>query len=510
LGIDTRAYYEKGTVKGFKVVDEGSADPRVAGCIPIPVDANHIGICKPSDRLDPVYSGIAVFISSRFRDLVPVEPPDDHPPDPPGAEYNINTVFGMQRGNTSHYVYRSQVDELFLSSLIGDKHVCVYGSSKQGKTALRKKYISRSDELVVSCERGWSSNEIFAAILKAAVDARASNLTPASDAIVAPPTGTGGNRAPTTPTPPAGTARGRAESVPISFSDVSDFLRILQRVFTGKYIVVEEFHYLEERVQRDFAYRLKPIHELSDYIFIVIGVWLEKNRVAHLNQDLAGRVAPINADEWSDQDLSRVVHGGEEKLNITFPQGFADDLVKRACGSVYLVREACYRACVISRIFGRAETRYTIEKSLSVPGILRDISSEGVDYTGKVIQLLEPAPDIELNDQEREQDLRAWVLRALIYANAKDIIKGISVRRLRTWIREMHPRNYNPSEGQIEKIIKGVQAAQHIRAGYSLFDYDRQDKMLRCVDKGYILWRTNTQLSKIKDLVFQAEVSSGQ
>jgi hypothetical protein len=64
LGIRSLAYYEKGTVHGIKVVDEGSADPRVEDCNPVPSDENHINICKPKSTKDPVYMGVLSFIET--------------------------------------------------------------------------------------------------------------------------------------------------------------------------------------------------------------------------------------------------------------------------------------------------------------------------------------------------------------------------------------------------------------------------------------------------------------
>jgi hypothetical protein len=55
-----------------------------------------------------------------------------------------------------------------IGQLIGGKHLCIYGSSKQGKTSLRKKHISPAEELCVVCDRKWTSVDVFAALLKAA------------------------------------------------------------------------------------------------------------------------------------------------------------------------------------------------------------------------------------------------------------------------------------------------------------------------------------------------------
>ena len=162
IGISTLAYYEKGNIKGIRIVDEGSADPRVEDCNPVPSDANHIEICKPRTTSDPVYMGILRFVES----LLPAPSTADET-EVITVDYNIDNVFGLHRGDTSHYVDRDSVDNAFLGHLIGDMHLCIYGSSKQGKTALRKKWIT-NQELTVFCDRSWTSIDIFLAILKAA------------------------------------------------------------------------------------------------------------------------------------------------------------------------------------------------------------------------------------------------------------------------------------------------------------------------------------------------------
>ncbi|WP_125677076.1 tetratricopeptide repeat protein [Amycolatopsis sp. WAC 04182] len=61
--IDHKIFYETRPTKGVQVVDAGSADPGIPGQTPIPVDADHIDICKPSAPSDLVYSQVKRFIT---------------------------------------------------------------------------------------------------------------------------------------------------------------------------------------------------------------------------------------------------------------------------------------------------------------------------------------------------------------------------------------------------------------------------------------------------------------
>jgi pimeloyl-ACP methyl ester carboxylesterase len=49
--------------KGFLVVDQTSAEPHVPGEVAIPLDEDHVSICKPNDRNAPVYKSLRRFIS---------------------------------------------------------------------------------------------------------------------------------------------------------------------------------------------------------------------------------------------------------------------------------------------------------------------------------------------------------------------------------------------------------------------------------------------------------------
>ena len=54
-GIKTLAFFEKQRTFGTIIVDPDSADPGIAGVIPIAVEANHFEICKPSDKKALIY-----------------------------------------------------------------------------------------------------------------------------------------------------------------------------------------------------------------------------------------------------------------------------------------------------------------------------------------------------------------------------------------------------------------------------------------------------------------------
>ena len=57
--IVTVSYYEKYATRNLAVIiSQESADPGVPGIRPVPIDSDHVGICKPSDREDLIYTSL--------------------------------------------------------------------------------------------------------------------------------------------------------------------------------------------------------------------------------------------------------------------------------------------------------------------------------------------------------------------------------------------------------------------------------------------------------------------
>ena len=68
----------------------------------------------------------------------------------PEQVVKLRDAFGVGREIQLNYVSREGVDGRFVESLTRDKHVVIYGSSKQGKTTLRRHCLNDSDFIVVS------------------------------------------------------------------------------------------------------------------------------------------------------------------------------------------------------------------------------------------------------------------------------------------------------------------------------------------------------------------------
>lgn len=78
-------------------------------------------------------------------------------------------VFGITRDLPLNYVERDSADKVLVENLTRDKHLVIFGSSKQGKTSLRKHSLNDDDYIVIHCSNKWGIGDINTAILKKAV-----------------------------------------------------------------------------------------------------------------------------------------------------------------------------------------------------------------------------------------------------------------------------------------------------------------------------------------------------
>jgi hypothetical protein len=63
--------------------------------------------------------------------------------------HKLSSVFGTSRDVPETYITRDGIDDRFLNDITRDKHLVIHGSSKQGKTCLRKYHLSPEDFIVV-------------------------------------------------------------------------------------------------------------------------------------------------------------------------------------------------------------------------------------------------------------------------------------------------------------------------------------------------------------------------
>lgn len=311
-------------------------------------------------------------------------------PNQPLRDYTVDEVYGITREVPLNYVTRMGVDHKFVENLTRERHLVVYGSSKQGKTCLRKHCLKEEDYIVVQCSNKWSLEDVHSNILKRAgfrVTQSEKRTITGKNKIVASLGaaffGFGSKLEGQKEAEAAEeTITGELELDP---TDVNDVIAALNSIEFSKYIVLEDFHYLPIETQQDFSVALKAFHEASKYCFIIIGVWLEENRLLVYNGDLTGRVIAVNADVWSQEELSDVVASGALLLNVTFTTAFVAQLISESFNNVSIVQEGCRQALLRKGIAHTCANLMTVGDGIDVKDIVREIVSQ---QTGRYLSFI--------------------------------------------------------------------------------------------------------------------------
>ncbi|UVS93458.1 hypothetical protein EFP17_28150 [Burkholderia glumae] len=408
----------------------------------------------------------------------------------------VDEVFGITRELPLNYVERTAVDDKLKRELSAGHHVVIYGSSKQGKTSLRKHCLDPEQYILVQCSNKSDMGELHANILKRAgfeivqstkksVSGRNKVIANFKASVKAALFGTGAQLEAS-----AGgeQERMRAEervlaTLELDVEDVNDVIAALKSIDFNKRIVLEDFHYLPYEIQRDFSIELKAFHESSDITFIVVGVWLEDNRLIVYNGDLTGRVISVNADRWEVDELRQVISEGASLLNVSFDAKFVDELVALARESVYVVQESCRRACLHAGVKSTAPVLTDVGGSLDVSSIVKDVvDQQSARYDAFLTNFADGFQDTEL-------EMHKWLLYPLLITDVELLKDGLKYRKIKEILLEKHPREKDLNPGNITQSLLSSASLQ-IKKNIMpiIIDYDQSSKTLHVVDKGFLIW----------------------
>ena len=415
-----------------------------------------------------------------------------------GSEtHHRDDVFGMAREIPKNYLEREHVDDRLLEDLNRGRHVVIYGASKQGKTCLRKHCLDEDDYISVQCSNKWELPQIHEEILKQAgyeitlsekktaskrqkIKARIGSAIPGVNVDVA------GEDVRTEKTEEITT------ELDLDPESVNDIIKALNKINFDKYIVLEDFHYLSRQAQIDVAIALKAFHEDSPFKIIVVGVWLEKNRLIVLNGDLAGRVIARSADDWEHNQLMEVIKRGEELLNVELDTEFKNDLVQNCYESVYIVQEACRVAC---RQKGIEETQQSVSKVGQSIDARKMIESVVNDQSGRYESFITNFSD---GFQKTELEMYKWLLYPIITSETSELEDGLLYHEMREEIESEHPEGEDLNPGNLTQALQSVGSLQSkLDIKPFVLSYNQSNNRITIVDRGFLIWLDNQDQDRL-------------
>lgn len=428
---------------------------------------------------------------------------------PPETIHKATTVFGISRELPLNYIERAGVDDKLMDNLTRDQHIVIFGSSKQGKTTLRKHCLKEDDYVTVSCQNNVTLRDLYALILRAAGYTIRINSSKSGDGntkieasiearVDVPNVASFGAKiSGMRDTKNANT--GSTKKLELDISDPNDVITALEEINFKKFIVLEDFHYLPQETQQNFSYALKAFHEKSDKIkitFIVVAVWREENRLILFNGDLTGRVIPIDADAWNHEQLSDLIRQGEILLNCQFDERFKKDLIDQSLESVYIVQEACNRACRDAKLFETSQVHVEVRLEKQASEYIREIVNE---QSGRYKSFL---TNFALGFQSSNYEMYKWLLYPVLKSNRSQLERGLRYSTISALLKSKHPQGEKLNLGNLTQALQQVNSLQtkkNIKP--FVLDYDSSNLLLSVVDKGFIVWLAAQDIGELCDQV---------
>jgi hypothetical protein len=266
-------------------------------------------------------------------------------------------------------------------------------------------------------------------------------------------------------------------------NDANDIIRVLGAAGFKKYVVIEDFHYLDESVQQEFAFDLKVFHETSKLAFIVVGVWLEANRLTLYNGDLTGRIATINADVWLPDQLLQVVTEGENLLNIRFPELVKESMVNGAQGNVGLLQEVCYRLCEKYGIWSTQQECIQLGQVSDVKDMLYAVAEEqATRYRNFLARFAEGLG-------QTQYEMYKWIGYAVATASLSELRSGIRANILFNRIKSKHPSSNSLQQNNVAQALERIGNVQFKHKLQPLI-FDVKNGSLVIVDANFLVFKS--------------------
>lgn len=131
-------------------------------------------------------------------------------------------------------------------------------------------------------------------------------------------------------------------------------------------VIIDDFHRLNEPVQRSIADFLKTLadEERADTKMVLVGINRAGDTLVTLAPDLNNRVDTIRFEANPDERVEELIGKGEAALRVSLK--IRPEIVKAANGSFYIAQMLCHETCLFAGITEAQESEHTVECSFEV------------------------------------------------------------------------------------------------------------------------------------------------
>src|ERR1700722_19112430 len=422
----------------------------------------------------------------------------------------LDEVFGVSSKPIASYVERDAVDNRFRSALETDKQVIVYGSSKQGKTSLVSKYLPYENNLLVSLTPKTAILDIYQSMLhdsgirvvSSTTERRGTESSAGVGAKVKAmiPLFGGGEATGSGSVTESSGSEVKYDEIPINLELPQHIAQMLARVGSRKWVILENFHYLNEETQKQFAFDLRAFQELG-VRFVILGVWREKNRMAQFNGDLLDRLIEVPVEPWEEEDFDRVATKGAASLNIIFTEDLVDEAINSSFSSIGVFQEIMKGICTVAGVNSTQAEPYVIGDFRYFEDTIR---AKANDYAARHQIALEAIAAGHSSGGAKGDlpplFLPYYLVRIILEGGFEGIANGLRRQDLHERIRAVHHRGNDVRGSDMSNLLSGLANLQSVKSiSPPIIDYDSQNRVVQVVDSTFYFFIKNANLEEIID-----------
>lgn len=423
----------------------------------------------------------------------------------------LEQVFGVSKDLVASYTDRRAVDEAMANALRQTRQIIVYGSSKQGKTAVVQRHVPEKDRVTVHCSPQTTTEDLYRSLLRQmgveiAVEKTAEHSREIGSTISAKFTAMlpffGSAETEAEGSAKAENTHGtKKEMIEFKLSLSQDVGELLSKVSSkNKFFVVENFHYLTPEVQSNFAFDLRTFEEMG-LRFIILGVWREANRLIQYNGDLQDRIAEIPVEPWKPEDFAQVVDKGEPAMNVIFSARVRERVFSQAHGSIAVVQEILKKLCEKSNLLETHPGNVPLEMD-DVALVDEAVKEKVGEYASRHVRSLESIAAVSRTRRNAEETaalfLPYYTVKVLVHRTYAELRDGIERNTLRDLIKVDHPTPDNVRTSDLTQMLlrlSQIQATANIVP--PLFDYDRGTHRVKIVDSTLYFFIDNCDAEEV-------------
>lgn len=407
------------------------------------------------------------------------------------TDMKLVKVFGVINDDLSTYVSRQEMNDCFNKAFEQKRQLVVYGSSKQGKTTLLNAHIKQENKIIVQCSPTINLHDIYKTVLKKleiTIQSSSSNENEDSTKskfnfkIKIPMLAEAGMEV-----EKSTGQQEKTSELQIDVDSAQDVAEIMKKHFPDKIIILENFHYLEEKEQKLFAFDLRTFQDI-DVRVIILGIWRERNRLTQYNGDLQDRVIELPVEPWTEEHLQELIRLGEKSLNIDM-NDIKNDLIKESFGNVGMLQELCKECCYDARIIETGELRKLTNDNLQ--NAITKITNSYASRFHRALETFADAKPRQSQDGSQGLGIPYFFVRVILTNfDIQQIKNGLSIYDLRTAIKNIHPNQDNKQfDRALTVFLNGISSYQKNRGiTPSIFDWDTNLRKLSIVDPNFLFF----------------------